>query len=106
LKYPAEAARKGEQGTSVIRAGVAADGSVLKADLLESSGSPRLDQAAMEHFKQACFHLARVESEVPVSGSVKIQYRWKLAENRELAPNPSVERTSSDKPGDPAPVER
>ena len=56
--YPAEAARRGEHGLVVVAITIGVDGSVTKVEIAESSGSPSLDQAALDrlatwHFKPA-----------------------------------------------------
>jgi periplasmic protein TonB len=48
-KYPEEAARLGEQGTTELNLNIAVSGDVLDAKLISSSGSPRLDDAIMTH---------------------------------------------------------
>jgi protein TonB len=47
--YPPAARRMGEEGSVVIRIHIGRDGRVLRAELAQSSGSPRLDQAALAH---------------------------------------------------------
>ena len=56
--YPLDAARRGEQGTVTLRLTIGTDGGVLTAEVAKSSGSPRLDRAALArietwHFKPA-----------------------------------------------------
>jgi periplasmic protein TonB len=46
-EYPPQARRLGEQGTVLMQVLVGVDGRVLEAKLLQSSGFPRLDQAAL-----------------------------------------------------------
>ncbi|HUO96364.1 MAG TPA: TonB family protein [Steroidobacteraceae bacterium] len=45
--YPAAARRLGEQGVVVVRVLVGIDGTVARAEVATSSGSPRLDNAAL-----------------------------------------------------------
>ena len=47
LRYPAEALRKRQTGTVVVRSLIDADGSVRQVELLETSGSEHLDSAAL-----------------------------------------------------------
>jgi len=49
--YPALALRLGEQGTAILKIGIAADGSVSDAIVQTSSGSERLDAAAIAWVK-------------------------------------------------------
>jgi protein TonB len=46
--YPALSKRLGEQGKVVIRVLIGADGSAQKAEVQQSSGFERLDQAALQ----------------------------------------------------------
>ncbi|MGE0223349.1 MAG: energy transducer TonB [Acetobacteraceae bacterium] len=46
--YPLEAARRGEQGTVVLNIHVSPQGTTLVADVVQSSGYPRLDRAAVD----------------------------------------------------------
>ena len=57
-RYPAEAARRGQQGEVVLSLVIGTDGSVLVAEVARSSGFPALDRAAREaaskwHFRPA-----------------------------------------------------
>lgn len=54
--YPTQAAENGEEGTSVIRATIARDGTVKDVQLVESSGSRMLDLAWLSLFRDK--HLA------------------------------------------------
>ncbi|QOT74853.1 energy transducer TonB [Cupriavidus basilensis] len=47
-KYPAAAREQGIEGKASIRATMDATGEVVRADVLQSSGSPALDSAAVE----------------------------------------------------------
>lgn len=46
-RYPNESVRRGESGRTVINICIAADGAVDEVEVAESSGYPRLDQAAV-----------------------------------------------------------
>lgn len=48
-KYPEEAARLGEQGTTEMNLNIAESGAVVSAKIISSSGSTRLDEAIMNH---------------------------------------------------------
>ncbi|HUD42486.1 MAG TPA: energy transducer TonB [Dokdonella sp.] len=50
--YPADALRRGEQGTVLLRVSVAADGSIERVEIERSSGSSRLDRAARDAVRQ------------------------------------------------------
>jgi periplasmic protein TonB len=47
--YPPAARRLGEEGTVVVHVRIGRDGRVLASTLAQSSGSPRLDAAALAH---------------------------------------------------------
>ena len=76
--YPAISMRLGEQGTVTVSFTIGADGSVSDPKVLQSSGSERLDQAALQcvpswHYKPA------VEAGKPVAVSgYKAQVRFTL----------------------------
>ena len=53
LNYPDEARRRGLAGTVVINVGIRRNGSVERADIVQSSGIPLLDAAALRIAKLA-----------------------------------------------------
>jgi len=53
LNYPDEARRRGLAGTVVINVGIRRNGSVERADIVQSSGTPLLDAAALRIAKLA-----------------------------------------------------
>jgi protein TonB len=63
LEYPLVSRRNGEQGTVLVKVLVARDGTVLKAELEKSSGSPNLDTAAVRSVSNWHFTPARRGSE-------------------------------------------
>jgi protein TonB len=76
--YPALARRLGEQGRVLLRVRVAADGLPLDVELQAGSGSPRLDQAAIDTVRRWKFVPARLGNEaivatvlVPIAFSLK-----------------------------------
>ncbi len=50
--YPSAAARLGEEGATSLKLLISTDGRVADAQLLTSSGSSRLDEAAIKHAKR------------------------------------------------------
>jgi TonB family protein len=76
--YPPDAARKGEQGRTVVQITVGVEGRVTDVETLESSGSRRLDRATLEYFKNVCFQPARDEQGNPVPAKAKAEYIWRL----------------------------
>jgi protein TonB len=57
-EYPMEAARRRETGAVVLTLHVDASGGVVRADIIQSSGSPRLDAAARTKLLTWHFHPA------------------------------------------------
>ena len=69
--YPREAVRLRQQGAVVLLVHIAADGSVERLEIPESSGFPMLDAAARDavstwHFRPAIRQGQGVTSEMPV----------------------------------------
>jgi protein TonB len=78
LEYPLVSRRNGEQGTVLVKVLVARDGTVLKAELEKSSGSPNLDIAAVRSVKNWHFVPARrgdetIEKEYIVPAVFKLE---------------------------------
>ncbi len=77
--YPALARRMGVQGTVVLRVHVHADGSVIAAEVKQSSGSELLDDSALRTVRESWqFVPARVNDE-PVESWVEVPIRFVLA---------------------------
>ena len=77
VKYPFDAQRNGEEGTVGIQVLVTSSGDIHSARLVRSSGSDRLDNAALEsvlgwHFKPA------QENGSPVQGWATVQVVYKV----------------------------
>lgn len=76
--YPPRSLRAGEQGRAVVSVTITADGAPVAAAIAESSGSPRLDEAAVK-FARAC----RYDPGVPASGqpgtqTLRLPVRFRL----------------------------
>lgn len=76
--YPPASVRAGEQGTSTIEVCVSASGQVTSASLAESSGHPRLDEAALKWLKTARFNPARREGQASAMCGYQVAYEWNL----------------------------
>jgi TonB family protein len=76
--YPADAARRGEQGRTIVKVTIGPDGLATDAELLQSSGSRTLDRAAIAYFKEACFTPPTDPAGKPTSISTKAEYIWRL----------------------------
>ncbi|MET1085045.1 MAG: energy transducer TonB [Burkholderiales bacterium] len=75
--YPPLARRMGEQGRVVLRVLVNTEGAAERVDLRHSSGSPRLDESALETVKRWKFVPAR-QGDQPVSAWVLVPISFSL----------------------------
>jgi protein TonB len=75
--YPPLSGQLGEQGTVVIRMRIGADGFVTSADVVQTSGYPRLDAAAQAALSRWRFTPA-VENGQPVSSEQILPVRFRL----------------------------
>jgi protein TonB len=75
--YPRSARRSGEQGTVTLRVHVATDGVPTRVELERSSGSPTLDEAALEAVKTWRFVPARRGTD-PVAAWVIVPVIFRL----------------------------
>ena len=73
--YPADAFRRGESGTVVLRVHVGPDGIPYAIDLVRSSRSRSLDRAANDAVKQWRFHPAQRDGR-PVAAEVQVPIRF------------------------------
>jgi len=78
-QYPELARRAGIEGTTVIKALVDIDGSVMNAKVLKSSGNPQLDEAAIIAARKSKFTPAK-QRDKPVRVWVSIPFYFKLTE--------------------------
>jgi len=77
VKYPMDAQRAGEEGTVAIQVYVLDSGRIHTARLLRSSGSDRLDNAALESVLAWHFNPAKQNGD-PVSGWATVQVVYKV----------------------------
>lgn len=75
--YPAIARRMGEQGKVILRVAVSAHGTAEGVEIRTSSGSPRLDDAAVNTVRHWKFLPAR-RGDTPVASSVLVPINFKL----------------------------
>jgi protein TonB len=78
-RYPAAARRKGLEGTVVLVLAIAADGTVARVELGESSGHEELDRAAEEAAKEWRFDPARLDG-AAVAHDVRVPVEFRLAD--------------------------
>jgi periplasmic protein TonB len=76
--YPAESRRLGETGTTSVRFTIGTDGRLAKAEVVRSSGSPRLDEVARVKLSQCQFRPGRDAQGNPIGGTFQADYVWKL----------------------------
>ena len=70
-RYPAQALRRGERGTVVVRAEIGPDGVPTSVSLSSGSGSRLLDRAALDAVRQWRFHPAMANGQ-PTTGTVTV----------------------------------
>lgn len=75
--YPAEAARRGEQGLVILLVHVAADGSVSDVDIARSSGFTLLDHAARDAVVTWRF-VPAVKNGQPIESSMPLRIMFDL----------------------------
>ena len=85
LDYPVESRRNGEQGTVVVRAFVEPSGKATQAEVYQTSGFQRLDQAGLDYLGCLRFVPGR-RNGVPVAMWFQVPLRFAL--------NPAPESTA------------
>ena len=75
--YPDASKRAGEEGRCIVLAHVAANGTILDAEIQTSSGFPRLDDACLKGVKGQKA-LPGMEDGKPVEGHFAFAISWKL----------------------------
>lgn len=73
--YPPGARRAGLKGVTHLRFTISPEGNVVAVDVLASSGSTLLDQAAIQSLVK-CRLLPAIENGVPRSSSLEVKYVW------------------------------
>lgn len=76
-EWPRASLRAGRSGTVMLRFTIAPDGRLLKQEVLQSSGDPALDKAAMEGLG-ACRFIPGSINGKPVQSQARMQYVWTL----------------------------
>jgi len=76
-EYPPAARRLRETGIVVLRILVGVDGSVVSSEILSSSGSKRLDEAARQGLSLCQFRPGKVDGK-PEPAWTTLRYAWKL----------------------------
>jgi protein TonB len=76
--YPVQSRRLGEQGSLVLEVLIDVDGRVLDAKLVQSSGSDRLDQAALDGVKSNYRFFPGTVDGKPQQMWHRFKFNWKL----------------------------
>lgn len=77
-EYPSASSRLGESGTTGLQLYIAADGHVTDAQIFKSSGSLRLDTAAVKHVIRSWVFNPCTEDGKAVACAYKTNLTWKL----------------------------
>jgi protein TonB len=75
--YPASSRRAGEEGTGVFRVLVSERGQPMEVQVVQSSGHPRLDQAAIDAIKRWRF-AAAMNGPTPVTAYTTVRVTFRL----------------------------
>ncbi|WKZ11218.1 MAG: energy transducer TonB [Gammaproteobacteria bacterium] len=76
--YPPQSKRLGEEGATVLRLHIDAEGKVTDAQVAQSSGFPRLDEAAVKHAMRSWRFLPGTEDGKPVAMWYEFRVVWKI----------------------------
>jgi len=76
--YPALSQRMGEQGTTLLKVAIDNTGKVTECTVMTSSGSTRLDAAAVEYVKANWRWQPPTQAGKPVSATTEVSVKWDL----------------------------
>jgi protein TonB len=76
--YPPQAKRLGQEGTTVLRMYIEADGKPSKCDVQTSSGFPMLDEAAVKQCLRAWKFLPATENGKPLADWMPLRVKWQI----------------------------
>jgi protein TonB len=78
-EYPPQSKRLGEEGLCILTITVTESGRVENVILKQSSGFPRLDEAAIKHLqRQGWKFKPAMENGKPVASTLDVPVRWKI----------------------------
>ena len=87
--YPEMSVMTSEDGTTLLQVHIGPDGVVTDASVVTSSGSPRLDEAAVAHVKNTWRWNVPVIKCQPVAVQTRVSIKWDLRDaNASTAPTP------------------
>ena len=76
--YPALSQRMGEQGTTLLKVSIDTTGKVTDCTVVTSSGSTRLDAAAVEYVKANWRWQPPTQAGKPVAATTEVSVKWDL----------------------------
>lgn len=76
--YPAASERLGEEGATGLQLLINEDGRVTQASITSSSGSDRLDQAAVKHAQRSWIFSPCMAGDKPVACAYQTKFVWRL----------------------------
>jgi len=76
--YPALSQRMGEQGTTLLKVSIDTTGKVTECTVVTSSGSARLDAAAVEYVKANWRWQPPTQAGKPVAATTEVSVKWDL----------------------------
>jgi len=76
--YPALSQRMGEQGTTLLKVAIDTTGKVTECTVVTSSGSTRLDAAAVEYVKANWRWQPPTQAGKPVAATTEVSVKWDL----------------------------
>lgn len=77
-EYPRDSIRLGEEGVTGLNLYITEDGKVAQAQVANSSGSERLDQAAVSHAQRSWKFVPCMQGDKPVACWHQLNFRWKI----------------------------
>jgi TonB family protein len=80
VEYPTESIHAQEQGTTVLRMWFTAAHQVERVELAKSSGSARLDAAALTGLQRCKFRLRGVESGTAPKEPAHVEFVWRISD--------------------------
>ena len=76
--YPPMSVMTGEDGTTLMEVLIGTDGAVISGTVVQSSGSLRLDEAALEHVKATWRWKPPMQNCQPVQVRTRVSVKWDL----------------------------
>ena len=77
-EYPSASIRLGEEGVTGLNLYIGEDGKVVEAKVASTSGSERLDEAAVKHAQRSWKFVPCMQGDKPVPCWLPLNFRWKI----------------------------